>query len=49
MAWGDGKPRPGRVLKAAIGEDTCHACLNPKRSRLHRELCVVTGAPKEAA
>ena len=44
MAWGDGKPKPGLVLRAAIGEGTCHVCLNPLRSRLHHELCDVTTA-----
>lgn len=27
------------LLIAILGPRTCHVCLNPKRSALHRELC----------
>jgi len=31
------------LLIAILGPAVCHVCLNHKRSRLHRELCVITG------
>jgi hypothetical protein len=43
--WGTGRHVPVEELKIILGPRTCHHCLNPKASQLHRELCVTGTEP----